>query len=201
MIKLYHRRGTRSLRIVWLLEELGLDYEILAVPPAEKPGSFALATPSGKVPVIADGDLVQFESGAILEYLIERHGNGRLAPAVSAATRPYFLQWCHFAEATMIPPLYLIAQHTFLKPQGERLQSVVEDAKEVLGGSLRIIEGALADGREYLLGEAFSGADIMLGYSLLITREFGLIPLSQEATGSYLQRLLARAAFQRAQAI
>ena len=81
MIKLYHATRTRSFRIVWLLEELGIPYELekMAFVPPQTP--FAQASPFGKFPAIEDGELTMFESGAILEYVIERYGNGRLAPA------------------------------------------------------------------------------------------------------------------------
>ncbi len=90
MIKLYHATRTRSFRIVWLLEELGIPYELEKMAFVPPQTAFAQASPFGKFPAIEDGELTMFESGAILEYLIERYGNGRLAPAPGSALRgPY----------------------------------------------------------------------------------------------------------------
>lgn len=121
MIKLYHSPLTRSVRVRWLLEELGLPYELETVAFTPSTTPFSQRTPFGRVPVIQDGTLTMFESGAILEYILERYGEGRLAPAAGAPLRGTFLQWVHFAEATALPPLGQIASHTFFKPEGERI--------------------------------------------------------------------------------
>ena len=89
MIKLYHAPLTRSIRIYWLLEELGVPYELSIVKFTPGKTPFAQATPYGKVPAIEDGDVVMIESGAILEYILEKYGQGRLAPA-PGGNRPVF---------------------------------------------------------------------------------------------------------------
>src|ERR1051326_5343320 len=100
MITLYHAPRTRSVRIHWLLEELGLPYRLQVVDFVPPPTPFAQRTPPGKFPAMVDGDVTMFESGAIVEYVLERHGKGRLAPPPGTAARAAFLQWIHFAEAT-----------------------------------------------------------------------------------------------------
>src|SRR5512134_3426394 len=116
MIKLYHAPRTRSVRVLWLLEELGIPFGLETQeyrPPATP---FSQKTPFGKFPSLEDGDTVMFESGAIVEYLLERYGDGRLGPRAGEPGRGEFLQWVHFAEATLMPPLIEILRHTVLKP-------------------------------------------------------------------------------------
>src|ERR1041384_1272784 len=117
MIKLYHAPFTRSIRVLWLLEELGVPYELerVAFQPPKHP--FSQPTPYGKVPAIADGDVEMIESGAIVEYGPERYGKGKLAPAPGSPERGPFLQWLHFAEATALPPVGDIVRHTLFKPE------------------------------------------------------------------------------------
>ncbi len=201
MIKLYHAQLTRSVRILWLLEELGLPYELANVPfaPPSPATGFSQATPLGKFPTIQDGDLLMFESGAILEYILERYGNGRLTPAPGTPARGTFLQWVHFAEATIFPPLGQIAFNTLFKPEAERIPAAVADARAIAGGSLRVLERAL-DGRDYLLGTEFSGADVMMGYSLMTAKFLGVLTDEHPNVSAYFTRLQARPAFQKAMA-
>src|SRR5262245_16580567 len=106
MLRLYYAPRTRAVRIRWLLEELELPYEVQRVPfVVPSGGFFAQATPSGKVPVLEDEGVPIGESGAILEYVVERYGNGRLAPPVGSPARGLYLQWIHFAEGTASVPL------------------------------------------------------------------------------------------------
>jgi glutathione S-transferase len=174
MIKLYHAPFSRSDRIHWLLEELGLPYELVNVEFARSAKPFSQATPSGKLPVIEDGELVVSESGAIVEYLIERYGNGRLQPPVGSPLRPAYLQWIHFAEATAMPPLAELIRQMFFYPDDQRVPAVMEDARMRAAAVCEVVERALA-GKEYLVGE-FSGADIMMGYTLAWAKYFKILP-------------------------
>ena len=128
-IKLYHAPLSRSVRILWLLEELGLPYELVTLeltPPAPRP--FAQATPTGKFPTIEDGAVTMFESGAILEYLIERYGERSLAPALDSPQRATYLQWVHFAEGTAFSGLGNIFWHTRFKQDAERIPEAIHDS-------------------------------------------------------------------------
>ena len=128
MIKLYHAPWSRSVRIVWLLEELGLPYELISAPiapPAPKP--FAQNTPFGKVPAIEDQGTAMSESGAILEYVLERYGNGRLVPRRDSALWAPFLQWVHFADSTAFAGLGNIAWHTQFKQDAEKVPEAISD--------------------------------------------------------------------------
>ena len=197
MIKLYHAPVSRSVRIYWLLEELGVPYRLEVVTFQIPKMPFSQHTPLGKVPVLEDGDVVMLESGAILEYLIERYGQGKLAPAVGSPQRAAYLQWLHFAEATLFPPLGEIVRHTLFKPEAERIQAVVEDARARAEVTLDVVERHLA-GKEYLLGPDFSGADVMMGFTLLAAKRLRVLGDRYPNLEAYLARLQARPALQKA---
>ena len=199
MLKLYHSPRTRSARIYWLLEELGVPYQLEVVPftpplPPAKP--FMQRSPFGKLPAIEDGDLRMFESGAILQYILERYGDGRLAPMQGTALRGPFLQWVHFAEATAFPPLGNIAWHTF-KQDADSIPDAMADYRTWARATLEVVEEALS-GKQYLLGADFSGADIMMGYTLQCAKWFGLLTEDHRNLVGYLSRLANRPAFQKA---
>lgn len=199
-MKLCHSPRTRSVRIYWLLEELGIPFELVPIefnPAALKSPEYLKVNPLGKVPSIQDGSLTMIESGAIVEYILEKYGKGRLAPAPGSAARPAFLQWVHFAEATAMPPLALIAQHTLFKPEAERLPAVVADARNNAAAVLGVLEQNLA-GKQYLLGNEFSAADIMMGYALLLMKWFGVLSDQYPNATNYLARLERRPALQKA---
>jgi glutathione S-transferase len=199
MIRLWHSPRTRSARIYWLLEELGVPYELVTVeftPPVPPAKPFLQRTPFGKLPALEDGDVTMFESGAILEYVVERYGRGRLAPAPGTPERAAFLQWVHFAEATAFPPLGNIAWHTFMRQDADRIPEAIADYRGWATAALDVLERALA-GRDHLLGE-FSAADVMMGYTVACARWFGLLGDAHPNVGAYLARLEARPAFQKA---
>jgi glutathione S-transferase len=201
MIKLYFAPRTRALRIVWLLEELGLPYQLERVdfvPTARR--FFAQRTPLGKLPVIEDGDVTMCESGAIVEYLLERHGGGRLAPAVGTPERAAFLQWLHFAESTAFPPLGIVVWLTVYREDAAQHAAIVEDARGRAASGLEFLERELDDGA-YLLGDEFSAADVMMGFTLVAARLLGVLDDRFPALQRYLARLEARPAFQKAAAL
>src|SRR5437667_1264725 len=177
MITLYHSPLMRSVRIYWLLEELRLPYrlETLTFTSLKSP-AYKKVHPLGKVPAIQDGDLTMFESGAILEYILEEYGNGRLAPAPGTSRRAMFLQWVHFAEATAFPPIGDVVAHTLFRPEAERIPAVVADGRTRAAAVLGMLEQALA-GKRYLLGAEFTAADIMMGLTLLGAKWHGLLPM------------------------
>ena len=196
MIKLYHAPMSRSIRIYWLLEELGIPYrlEVVAFQVPKMP--FSQQTPLGKVPVLEDGEVLMLESGAILEYLLERYGDGKLAPAVGSPQRAAYLQWLHFAEATAFSPIGEVVRQTMFKPEAERIPEVVEDAGARARATLDVVERHLA-GKQYLLGGDFSGADVMMGFTLLAAKRVGVLGDGHPNLDAYLSRLLARPALQK----
>ena len=102
-ITIYHVKGTRSMRVIWLCEELDIPYEVVTVdfsPEYRNTAEWRAKSPTGKVPAMSDGDLTMFESGAMVHYLLEKYGNGRLRPELGSPESAIFLQWSWFAEAT-----------------------------------------------------------------------------------------------------
>lgn len=198
MIKLYHAPRTRSLRIVWLLEELGLPYTVERVEFAPQPDRlFAQNTPNGKVPVLEDGEVVMFESGAMVEYLLERYGKGRLAPAIGSSERATFLQWLHFSESTAFAPLASVVWLVRYRTDAAQNGALIADAKGRATMAFAFLEKALGT-REYLLESGFSAADIMMGFTLFAARAFGVIDDSCPRLTAYSQRIEARPAYQKA---
>lgn len=198
MIRLYFAPRTRSVRILWLLEELGLPYELERVeflPPAKR--FFAQNTPTGKLPTIVDGQITLCESGAIVEYILERYGEGRLAPAVGSPERPQFLQWLHFAESTAFPPLGIVVWLTLYRQDSEQHPAVVEDARGRAVASFEFLERELGD-RQYLLGDEFSAADVMMGFTLTAAQILELLDDSYPRVFAYVTRLQQRPAFLKA---
>lgn len=194
MLKLYFAPRTRSIRVRWLLEELGLPYELVRVDFAVPKTVFSQATPLGKFPVLEDGDVVMCESGAIVEYVLERHGNGRLAPAVGSPLRGRFLQWVHFAEATAYPPLGIIIWHTFYAQDADRIAPAIADARSRALGAIDFLEREIGDA-PYLLGDELSGADVMMGFTLVAARLIGVLDETHPRLMRYVERLEARPAF------
>lgn len=196
MIRLYHAPRTRSVRVRWLLEELGLPYELVTREYQRQGQPFAQDTPFGKFPSLEDDGTVMIESGAIVEHLLERYGAGRLGPRAGDPLRPRFLQWLYFAEATLLPPLLDVLRHTLIKPEAERIPAVVEDGRARAGKTLDVLERELGDG-PYLLGEEFTAADIMMAYGLQWAEHFGLLE-GRPRLAAYLRRIVSRPAAQRA---
>ena len=198
MLRLYHSPLSRSVRIVWLLEELALPYalESLALePPAPEP--FAQKTPTGKFPTLVDRDVTIFESGAILEYVLERYGEGRLAPEPGSPLRGPFLQWIHFADSTLFIGLGNISWHTRFQQDAEAVADAIADYARWAEAALDTLERAL-DGRPFLLGEELSGADIMVGYSVLVAKALGRVGERHAQVDAYLARLTERPALRKA---
>lgn len=198
MLTLYFAPRTRAVRVRWLLEELGVPYALRRVEFQRPAHAFAQQTPLGKLPVIEDGPTVICESGAIVEYVLERYGDGRLAPSIGSPLRGAFLQWVHFAEATAFPPLGVIVWHVVYQGDADANPGAISGARDRACSSLDFVERALgAD--EYLVGNGFSAADVMMGFTLLAARLLGVLDAARfPRLASYLDRLEARPALQRA---
>jgi glutathione S-transferase len=197
MIALYFAPRTRSVRVRWLLEELGVPYELRRVTFNVPKQTFDQDTPLGKFPVLEDGDVTICESGAIVEYLVERYGKGRLAPPIGSPLRGPYLQWIHFAEATAFAPLGVIVWHTLYQQDADAVPQVITGARTRAHAALAFVERALT-GKEYLLGAEFSAADVMMGFTLIAARIFGVLDDRYPNIARYLARLESRPAFQAA---
>ncbi len=202
-MKLYFAPNTRAVRIAWLLEELGVDYTLerftLGQPEMRAP-DFLRLHPNGRVPVLVDGDVTLFESGAIVQYLLARHGGDAMVPDVASPAFPDYLQWLHYAEGMLMPPVNTLVVETVLLPPERRNDVNVKRAGKVLAQMIAAVEAHMADGRAYLAGE-FSGADIMLGHALGAAGEHGGGLDAYPNVMAYRDRLLARPAYQKALAL
>ena len=176
MLKIYHSPGTRGFRVIWACEELGVPYEVEPVDfSAENRArpEWRMMNPVGKVPVMTDGDMKMFESCAMMQYVLDRYGDGKLQPAKDDPTYAHYLQWCWFAEATFARPLGEIVNHRReFKPE---LHNVVAEMKSRATAAVHAIDAAVVD-RPYLLGDKMSAADLsicyaMRGYRRMVTEE------------------------------
>ena len=199
MLKLHFAPNSRAGRIVWLLEELGLDYELnkMAFHPKDlKSEEHRRRHPLGRVPVLEDGDVSIFESGAIVEYVMARYGDGGLKPAVEAPEFPEYLQWFHYCEGMVMPPINTIMVHSVLLPPDRRDPEVLAQAQRLLSRAVQPVDVALS-GREYLIGD-FSAADIMLGHAIFMANRLGQVSDDMADIKAYVKRIEARPAFQTA---
>jgi len=195
MLTVHHAPNSRSGRIVWLLKELDLPFELNAMrfhPEDLKSDAHRARHPLGRVPVLDDGDVRIFESGAIIEYVLARYGDRRLKPAVDSPEFPAYLQWFHYCEGMVMPPINTIMVHTVLLPPDRRDEKVLGQAQRLLGKSLEPVNEAL-EGRDYLAGD-FSAADIMLGHACIMSGRLGLIGEDLPHLAAYVERLKARPA-------
>jgi glutathione S-transferase len=211
MIILHHLNDSRSQRILWLLEELGLEYRVekyLRDPATLRapPGLRALH-PLGKLPVIVDGDLVLAESGAIVEYVLERYGEGRLVPPAGTPERLRYLYWMHYAEGSAMTPLLVkfIFDRIETGPVPFFLRPVVRGLARAVKGKfaqpeiechLDFLEASLGDST-WFAGEALTGADILLSFPLQVAAAQAGLDARRPRLVAFLQRVAARPAWQR----
>lgn len=152
--------------------------------------------PMGRVPALDDGAVTIFESGAIVQYVLAKHGAGRLVPDVDSPDFAAYLQWLHYAEGMIMPPVNTIVVETILLPEERRNQTNVDRATKLLTRMLGAVESGL-EGREFLAG-AFSGADIMTGHACIVASRLGADLSGAPNVAAYVERLNARPALQRA---
>jgi glutathione S-transferase len=199
MLTLHFAPNSRAGRIVWLLEELELAYDInkMAFHPQDlKSDAHRARHPLGRVPVRDDGDVRIFESGAIVEYVLARHKNGGLRPAEAAAEFPEYLQWFHYCEGMVMPPVNTIVVQTVLLPPDRRDETALAQAKRLLSKALEPVNGAL-EGRDYVIGD-FSAADIMLGHACFMSNRLGCVGDDMPHLKAYVERIANRPAFKTA---
>lgn len=212
MIIVHHLNNSRSQRVLWLLEELGVTYEIKKY---ERDPATMLAPPAlmdvhplGKSPVITDGDVTVAESGAILEYLVERYDDGRLAPAVGTAERLRWRYWLHFAEGSAMPPLLIklvcdrVAQAPmpfFVKPIARAISTKVQAmvVQPNLKRQWDFMESELTQNK-WFAGTQFSAADIQMSFPIEAAAQRAGLDASWPRLTAFLKRIHARPAYKRA---
>ena len=198
-MKLYFAPNSRAVKIAWLLEELELSYEIKKYSVGDK----ALRTPEyyklhpmGRVPVLEDNTVKIYESGAIVQYLLARYGNGRFQPKTEESDFPDYLQWLHYAEGSIMQQINSIVVETILLSPERKNEVNVARALKLLKIALLNVDNRLKD-RDYLAGE-FSGADIMTGHSCYAAKRLKVDLSEMENLSKYIDRLLNREAFKKA---
>jgi glutathione S-transferase len=212
MLTVHHLNNSRSQRVLWLLEELGVPYEIKRYQRDAKtmlaPSALKKVHPLGKSPVVTDDGVTIAESGAIIEYLVERHGQGRLAPKPGTPERLRYTYWLHYAEGSAMPPLVMklvflrlktAPMPFFLKPVARGiadkvLQAFVEPQIRLHVG---FMEDALARG-PWFAGDEFSAADIQLSFPIEAAAARGGLGVEFPRLHAFLERIHARPAYQRA---
>jgi glutathione S-transferase len=212
MITVHHLNNSRSQRVLWLLEELGLSYEIKRYERDAKtmlaPPSLREVHPLGKSPVINDGGITIAESGAIIEYLVERHGGGQLAPAPGTPARLRYTYWLHYAEGSAMPPLLLklvfdriesgpmpFLVKPFARAIARRAKSSFIEPQ--ITRHLDYMESELARFR-WFAGDEFSAADIQMSFPLEAAAKRAGLGSSRPRLMDLLGRIHARPAYQRA---
>ncbi|WP_312954139.1 glutathione S-transferase [Pseudomonas songnenensis] len=212
MITVHHLNHSRSHRVLWLLEELELLYEIKRYPRDPKtmlaPAELKAVHPLGKSPVITDGELTLAESAAILEYLLERYGNGLLAPQSSSAEYRRFRYWMHYAEGSAMPPMLLklvfdrVATGPmpfFIRPMARAIAKGANRA--FIGPQLKThldyMEAELGKS-DWFAGDAFSAADIQMSFPIEAARARAGLDESRPRLMNFLQRIQQRPAYKRA---
>lgn len=199
MLTLYHLRNSRSDRILWLLEELGLNYEIVSYdrdPTFRAPAAMREIHELGKSPIVRDGDLVIAESGAIVDYIVTRHGGGRLAPRHGDAAWARYVFWLHFAEGSLMPWLTMDLLLTSGIVPGVQPGPLAPMLQQELSRYLHWVDSDMA-GRAYAAGDAFTAADVMLAYALEFAKGRNHLADTKHLL-PYLERMASREAYQRA---
>jgi glutathione S-transferase len=200
ILTVHHLGRSQSERIVWLCEELELDYQLKRYERRKDngmaPADYKALHPMGTAPIITDGDLVLGESGAIVEYLIERHGNGRLSVKRGQPGFPDYLYWFHFTNGTLQPAV-LRVMHMERVDASEN-NAALRAARDRFQLVLSVVEQRLGQ-TPYLAGKELTAADIMIMFSLTTMRLYTPYDLSPwPSILAYLQRIGARPAYQRA---
>ncbi|MBU9426901.1 glutathione S-transferase family protein [Burkholderia gladioli] len=212
MLIVHHLNNSRSQRVLWLLEELGVPYELKRYQRDPKtmlaPPELRAIHPLGKSPVLTDEGFTLAESGAIIEYLVERYGEGRFAPPPGTPQRLRYTYWLHYAEGSAMPPLLLklvalrIAQAPmpfFARPIARKISSTLQSSfvDPQLKLHLGYVDAALRE-TDWFVGDSFSAADVQMSFPLEAAASRADTLAQLPAIRAFLERIHARPAYQRA---
>jgi len=198
-MKLYHCKNSRSLRPLWTLEELGVEYDLVCMPfppRFEFPGYLDI-NPLGTVPSLVDEELTLTESTAICQYLVDKCGPTSLAVTKDETAYGEYLNWLYRSDATLTFPQTLVLRYTKLEPEERRIPQVVEDYTKWYLSRLRSVELAL-EGEEFICAKRFTIADIAVGYALFMGISLGLSEHYKPNCQRYLASLMERESFKSA---
>lgn len=200
--KLWHCHTSRSLRPLWTLEEMGMDYESVALPfpPRIFEREYLNINALGTVPFFTDGEVEMTESSGICLYLVERYQRYDFGLKSDHAQYGDYLNWLFHSDATLTFPQTIVLRYSQLEPKDRRLPQAVEDYSKWFVARLKRLNAHLP-GREFLCDERFTIADITIGYALYLAEGLGLDQFFEPVVTDYWQRLKARPAFQRVEPI
>ena len=199
-MKVYFAPQSRAVRTVWLLEEIGKPYELVKFTLGQKEmrgPDYTAINPNGRVPTVVDGDSTISESTAIAQYLAAKYAPG-LAPGPKAQNFAECLQWLHYAEGMIMPPINNYVVETILLPPERRNEEIAMRALKLLNRTLVAVEQHM-DGRDFLAGD-FTIADTITGHAVIMSRRLGAEFAELPNLSSYADRLEGRPAFQAAEA-
>ena len=200
MITIYGHSHSRSLRVTWMMEELQRDYNYVSIDLMKGEGrtpEYRAINPGGKVPALRDDELLLTESAAIITYLGDKFGNRDLVPAAGTALRGKYDQWCYFAMCELEQPLWTIGKHKFAIPEEYRVKAIFPTAQWEFQQALAVLSQGLGE-QDYILGDTFSAADIMLAHTLFWALAFDQA-VQQTNLQSYIERIKTRPALLRAE--
>jgi glutathione S-transferase len=212
MVVVHHLNNSRSQRVLWLLEELGVPYEVKRYERDAKtmlaPPALLAIHPLGKSPVITDGEIILAESGAIIEYLVDKYGEGRMRPPAGSPQRLKYLYWMHYAEGSAMPPLLfrLVFNRIASNPApwpvsaiARRIAATVEKSfiEPNLSRHLNYMEAEL-NAQAWFAGEEFTAADVQMSFPLEAAAQRGGLNASRPKLMAFLDRIHARDAYKRA---
>ena len=199
MLTLHFAPNSRAVRVAWLFAELELPYELNAMrfhPEDLKSDAHRERHPLGRIPVLEDDGQQIWESGAIVDYILECHKNGGLKPASSHPMYGKYLQWFHYCEGMVMPPMNQVVVQTILLPPDRRDENVLKQAQNLITKALGPVNENLKD-KNYLVGD-FSAADLMLGHSCFMANRLGCVSDEMEHIKRYVSKIEDRPAFQKA---
>jgi glutathione S-transferase len=201
-VTLYHCPGARSMRPLWTLEEMGLEYELVTLPfpPRFLQREYLEVNPLGTVPCMVDGDVNMTESAGISQYLVDRYGPTPLAVTVDEPDYGAYLNWLHRSDATLTFPLTLVLRYTQLEPEEKRNPQVAEDYRRWFLARMRCVEEATAD-REFLCASRFTIADVCIAYAIHLANSLGIEEVFTPNVKRYWDAIIERPAYQRAAAL
>ena len=200
MLTLHFCSNSRSQRVLWTLEELKLPYTLNKIkfhPSELKSEEHKKRHPLGRVPVLEDNDITLFESGAIIDYLIEKYDESGLKPSIENKLFPTYLQWYHYCEGMVMPPMNSIVVHTLILPVDRRDPEVLRQAKNLLTKSIIPINELLSE-NTFLIGQNISGVDFMLGHSLYMANKLNCVNEDMTNIHEYLKLINNLDSFQKA---
>ncbi len=200
-MKLWHCHDARSLRPLWALEEMRMEYEleVMPFPPRVFKKDYLAINPLGTIPYFVDGETRMTESSGICHYLVERYQRHDFGLKPDHPEYGAYLNWLYHSDATLTFPQTIFLRYTRLEPEERRQPQAAEDYRKWYLARLRLLDAHLA-GHEFLVDERFTIADIAIAYALYLGESLGIADNYQPQTRSYLERMKRRDGFQRAQA-